>query len=328
LINAKEEIKKQDILDEDVTNIRPQTLSSYIGQGKIKQIVSVSIRAAKERNESLEHMLFYGPPGLGKTTLASIIANEMGKQIKITTGPAIERPGDLVATLCSLSDGDILLIDEIHRVNKQIEEILYPAMEDFAVDIVTGEGLNAKAIRIPLPQFTLIGATTKAGSLTAPLRDRFGSVNRMEFYTVEELSSIVKRSANVLGVSIDDSSATEIAKRSRGTPRLANRLLRQVRNFAQVNYAGQITPSNTDQILSLLGIDKNGLDDNDQRYLRAIKVIGDGSPVGLSTIASAIGEDELTITDVYEPFLLQNGLVNKTPKGRVLSEKGLGCLSY
>jgi Holliday junction DNA helicase RuvB len=201
-------------------------------------------------------------------------------------------------------------------------------MEDFAIDIITGEGLSAKSIRIPLPQFTLIGATTKAGSLTAPLRDRFGSVNRMEFYTIEELSSIVKRSALVLNVNIDDESAIEIAKRSRGTPRLANRLLKQVRNFAQVNYNNKITPSNTDQILSLLGIDKNGLDDNDQRYLRAIKVIGDGAPVGLSTIASAIGEDELTITDVYEPFLLQNGLVNKTPKGRVLSEKGMSCLSY
>jgi Holliday junction DNA helicase RuvB len=323
MFDTKKEINTQENNTVESVNIRPQTLDSYIGQEDIKKIVSVSIQAAKSRNEPLEHMLFYGPPGLGKTTIATIIANEMEKQIKVTTGPAIERPGDLVSVLCSLEDGDILFIDEIHRINKQIEEVLYPAMEDFAVDVIVGEGMNTKSLRIPLPRFTLIGATTKAGSISAPLRDRFGSINRMEFYTIDELSLIVERSSKILDVNLDKDSIKEIASRSRGTPRLANRLLKQVRNFAQVNYNNDMTKEKTAEVLNFLGIDNCGLDNNDRRYLNAIKTIGGGCPVGLSTLASAIGEDEATIIDVYEPYLLQQGLVNKTPRGRVLSELGL-----
>ena len=321
--DVKKEINKKELKDEFTENIRPSAFSSYIGQEKIKKIVSVSIAAAKERNEPLDHMLFYGPPGLGKTTISCIIANEMGSNIKITTGPAIEKPGDLVAILLSLNDGDILFLDEIHRINRNIEEILYPAMEDYAIDIMTGEGVNKRSVRLTLPKFTLIGATTRVGMLTAPLRDRFGTINRMEYYTDDELKSIVLRTASILNVNIDNDGALEIAKRSRGTPRLANRLLKQVRDFAQVEKNNCITKDVSDSVLRFIGVNDSGLDDNDVRYLESIFKIGNGSPVGLTTIAAAISEDEATIEDVYEPFLIQEGFVNKTPKGRQLTGLGL-----
>lgn len=319
-IQDKIELKENELEVQD--NIRPQTFDNYIGQEKIKKIVSVSVQACKERGEPLDHMLFYGPPGLGKTTISCIIANEMGANIKITSGPAIEKPGDLAAILVSLNDGDILFIDEIHRMNRTVEEILYPAMEDFVIDIMTGEGANKKSIRLDLPKFTLIGATTRVGMLTAPLRDRFGIMNRMEYYTDEELTKIVKRSANILNIEIDNEAALEIAKRSRGTPRLANRLLKQIRNFAQVQYNGVITKTAVSNVLNILGIDEKGLDENDLKYLSVLKLIGKGSPIGLSTIAAAISEDEGTIEDVYEPYLIQQGLIVKTPKGRMLSDYG------
>ena len=301
--------------------IRPKTFDKYIGQEKIKEIVSVYIEAAKTRNEALEHMLFYGPPGLGKTTIACIIANEMGKKIHILTGPNLEKPGDIVSLLTRIEEGDIVFIDEIHRINRTVEEMLYPAMEDFVVDIKIGEGSNQKTIRIDLPPFTLIGATTRVGMLTAPLRDRFGLVNRMEYYTNEELSVIIQNSADILKVEIDEFAKKEIAKRSRGTPRLANKLLKQVRNFAQVKYDNKITKDVVNNVLDFVGIDEYGLDENDLKYLNAINIIGDGKGVGLTTLASAITEDSGTIEDVYEPYLLSLGLINKTPRGRILTDK-------
>lgn len=314
-------ISEQENIADTKESIRPKTFDKYIGQEKIKEIVSIYIEAAKTRNEALEHMLFYGPPGLGKTTIACIIANEMGKNIHILTGPNLEKPCDIVALLTRIQEGDIVFIDEIHRINKTVEEMLYPAMEDFVVDIKVGEGRNQKSIRIDLPPFTLIGATTRVGMLTAPLRDRFGLVNRMEYYTNKELSIIIQNSADILNVEIDEFAKNEIAKRSRGTPRLANKLLKQVRNFAQVKYDNKITEKVVNDVLNFVGIDEFGLDDNDLKYLNAIQLIGDGKGVGLTTLASAISEDTGTIEDVYEPYLLSLGLINKTPRGRVLTDK-------
>ena len=317
----EEMIEEKESSLEAKETIRPKSFDKYIGQEKIKEIVSVYIEAAKARNESLEHMLFYGPPGLGKTTIAGIIANEMGKKIHILTGPNLEKPCDIVSVLTCAEEGDIIFIDEIHRVNRTVEEMLYPAMEDFAIDIKVGEGANQKCIRLDLPHFTLIGATTRVGMLTAPLRDRFGLVNRMEYYTHQELCQIVQNSADILGVEIDEEAKLEIAKRSRGTPRLANRILKQVRNFAQVKYNNKISKPVVDDVLRFVGIDGCGLDDNDIRYLTCIHMLGEGKAVGLTTLASAIGEDAGTIEDVYEPYLLNMGLINKTPRGRILTEK-------
>ena len=300
--------------------LRPQTLDEYIGQAKIKEVLKVYIEAAKYRNESLDHVLFYGPPGLGKTTLAGIIANEMGGGLKITSGPAIEKPGEMAAILNSLSEGDVLFVDEIHRLNRQVEEVLYPAMEDFAIDIMIGKGQAARSIRLDLPHFTLVGATTRAGLLTAPLRDRFGVVSRLEFYTVSELMQIILRSAKVLEVDIETDGATEIAKRSRGTPRLANRLLKRVRDFAQVRYDGKITDEVAKTTLDLLAVDGLGLDDTDRNLLLTIIDKFSGGPVGLDTLAAAIGEDGGTIEDVYEPYLIQNGLLDRTPRGRMATK--------
>lgn len=300
--------------------LRPQTLDEYIGQAKIKEVLKVYIEAAKYRNESLDHVLFYGPPGLGKTTLAGIIANEMGGGLKITSGPAIEKPGEMAAILNSLSEGDVLFVDEIHRLNRQVEEVLYPAMEDFAIDIMIGKGQAARSIRLDLPHFTLVGATTRAGLLTAPLRDRFGVVSRLEFYTVSELMQIILRSAKVLEVDIETDGATEIAKRSRGTPRLANRLLKRVRDFAQVRYDGRITDEVAKTTLDLLAVDGLGLDDTDRNLLLTIIDKFSGGPVGLDTLAAAIGEDGGTIEDVYEPYLIQNGLLDRTPRGRMATK--------
>ena len=311
---------------EESKDIRPQTLDSYIGQEDIKKIISGSIKAAKQRNEPLQHMLFYGPPGLGKTTISCIIANEMNKNIKITTGPAIEKAGDMVALFSSLSDGDIVFIDEIHSLNRLIEEILFPAMVDFAVDVFIGEWASKRSLRIDLPRFTLIGATTRAGMLSAPLRDRFGMINKMEFYNPEDLKHIVMRSARILGIAVSEQGAYEIALRSRGTPRLANRLLRQIRDFAQIEYENMIDEKVVFEIFSLLKIGENGLDQNDEKYLKAINDIGNGLPVGISTLSSILGEDEGTIVDVYEPYLLQQGYVNKTPRGRILTDKGIDYL--
>ncbi len=301
-------------------NLRPSRLSEYIGQEKIKSNVKVYIDAAKARGESLDHVLFYGPPGLGKTTLGTIIANEMGVNLKITSGPAIEKPGDMAAILNSLGENDVLFVDEIHRLNRQVEEVLYPAMEDFAIDIVIGKETGARSIRLELPKFTLIGATTRAGLLTAPLRDRFGVVERMEFYNTKELRTIILRSAKVLKVEIEESGATELARRSRGTPRLANRLLRRVRDFAQVKYDGVITKEVADFALDLLNVDKLGLDNQDRNLLSTIIEKFGGGPVGLDTLSAALGEDAGTIEDVYEPYLLMNGLIHRTPRGRVATE--------
>lgn len=300
--------------------LRPQTLSEYIGQEKIKSTLKVFIDAAKTRGEALDHVLFYGPPGLGKTTLCGIIANEMGVNLKVTSGPAIEKPGEMAAILNNLQEGDVLFVDEIHRLNRQVEEVLYPAMEDFAIDIMLGKDSSARSIRLELPKFTLVGATTRAGLLTAPLRDRFGVVQRLEFYSPAELSVIVKRSAAVLGVEIEDSGAYEIARRSRGTPRLANRLLKRVRDFAQVKYDGVITKEVADFALDILDVDKLGLDNNDRTLLLTLIQKFNGGPVGLETMAAAIGEDAGTLEDVYEPYLLMNGLINRTPRGRVATE--------
>jgi len=301
-------------------NLRPQLLTDYIGQTKVKENLKVYIEAAKQRKESLDHVLFFGPPGLGKTTLAGIIANEMGVNIKITSGPAIEKPGEMAAILNNLQEGDVLFIDEIHRLNRQVEELLYPAMEDFAIDIVIGKGASAKSIRIELPKFTLVGATTRAGMLTPPLRDRFGVINRLDFYTVDELKQIIMRSAQVLGVTIDEEGAVEIARRSRGTPRLANRLLKRVRDFAQVKYNGIITGEVAGFALDLLEVDKLGLDHIDREILTTMIEKFSGGPVGIEAIATTIGEDAGTIEEVYEPYLVQNGLILRTPRGRMASE--------
>lgn len=302
------------------SNLRPDSLDSYIGQSKLKENLKVFMEAARTRGESLDHCLFYGPPGLGKTTLASIIANEMGVNLKITSGPAIEKPGEMAAILNNLHDNDILFIDEIHRLNRQVEEVLYPAMEDFAIDIMIGKGQTARSIRLELPKFTLIGATTRAGLLTAPLRDRFGVINKMEYYTNEELQSIITRSAKVLGAPIDPDGAFELARRSRGTPRLANRLLKRVRDFAQVRYDGHITKEVASVSLDLLEVDKEGLDKNDRNILFTIMDKFSGGPVGLDTLAAALGEDSGTLEDVYEPYLIFNGFINRTPRGRVVTE--------
>lgn len=309
--------------EEDVKiekTLRPQTLDGYIGQEKIKENLKVYIEAARQRNEALDHVLFYGPPGLGKTTLAGIIANEMGTHFKITSGPAIQKPGDMAAILNGLSEGDVLFIDEIHRLNRQVEEVLYSAMEDYAIDIMIGKGESAKSIRFGLPKFTLVGATTRAGMLSAPLRDRFGVVNHMEYYTVDELQTIIVQSAQKLGVKIDTKGAYEMAKRSRGTPRLANRLLKRVRDFAEVKYDGNITYEVASFALDLLEVDKLGLDQNDRNILLTIIEKFQGGPVGLDTLAAAIGEDAGTIEDVYEPYLVKNGFINRTPKGRVTTD--------
>lgn len=301
-------------------SLRPQSLKEYIGQEKLKSTLKVFIDAAKSRGEALDHVLFYGPPGLGKTTLCGIIANEMEVNLKVTSGPAIEKPGEMAAILNNLQEGDVLFVDEIHRLNRQVEEVLYPAMEDFAIDIMLGKDSTARSIRLELPKFTLVGATTRAGLLTAPLRDRFGVVQRLEFYTPGELSVIVKRSANVLGVEIDEDGAFEIARRSRGTPRLANRLLKRVRDFAQVKYNGVITREVADFALNILDVDKLGLDHNDRTILLTLIQKFSGGPVGLETLAASIGEDAGTLEDVYEPYLLMNGLINRTPRGRMATE--------
>lgn len=312
-----------DILEEDVSsekNLRPQTLEQYIGQEKAKENLKVYIEAAKQRGDTLDHVLFYGPPGLGKTTLAGIIANEMNVNMKITSGPAIEKPGEMAAILNNLQEGDVLFVDEIHRLNRQVEEVLYPAMEDYAIDIMIGKGASARSIRLDLPKFTLVGATTRAGMLTAPLRDRFGVVTRMEYYTVEELKMIILRSAKVLEVGIDEKGAYAMARRSRGTPRLANRLLKRVRDFAQVKYDGYITEEVADYALDLLDVDKEGLDQTDRGILLAMIGKFGGGPVGLETLAASIGEDPGTIEDVYEPYLLKNGFIQRTPRGRVVTD--------
>ena len=309
--------------DEDIkieTNLRPQTLDEYIGQKKTKEKLKVYIEAAKQREEPLDHVLFYGPPGLGKTTLAGIIANEMGTHIKITSGPAIGKPGEMAAILSNLQEGDVLFVDEIHRLNRQVEEVLYPAMEDYVIDIMIGKGATARSIRLDLPKFTLVGATTRAGLLSAPLRDRFGVVHHLEFYNVEELTTIIEHSAHKLEVEIEPDGAYELARRSRGTPRLANRLLKRVRDFAQVKYDGVITKEVASFALDLLEVDKLGLDQNDRNILLTIMEKFSGGPVGLDTLAAAIGEDGGTIEDVYEPYLVKNGFINRTPKGRVVTD--------
>ena len=309
-------------------SLRPQSLDEYIGQEKAKNNLKIYIEAAKSRGEALDHVLFYGPPGLGKTTLAGIIANEMGTHLKVTSGPAIEKPGEMAAILNNLQEGDVLFVDEIHRLNRQVEEVLYPAMEDYAIDIMIGKGASARSIRLDLPQFTLVGATTRAGLLTAPLRDRFGVVHHLEYYTIEELSTIIRRSAEVLGVEIDAKGAVELARRSRGTPRLANRLLKRVRDFAQVKYDGRITEDVAVFALDLLEVDQYGLDKIDRRILKTLIVNFKGGPVGLETLAAAIGEDSGTLEDVYEPYLLQNGFLNRTPRGRMASPLAYSHLGY
>lgn len=312
-----------DTTEEDIRiepGLRPQYLNEYIGQEKAKNTLKIFIEAARQRRDSLDHVLFYGPPGLGKTTLACIVANEMDVNIKITSGPAIEKPGEMAAILNNLQEGDILFVDEIHRLNRQVEEVLYPAMEDFSIDIMIGKGASARSIRLDLPHFTLIGATTRAGMLTAPLRDRFGVVNHLEFYTEKELQTIVTRSAGVLGVEIDTRGALEIARRSRGTPRLANRMLKRVRDYAQVRYDGRITSEVAAEALDLLEVDRYGLDSLDRNILEIMIDKFGGGPVGLDTLSAAIGEDSGTIEDVYEPYLIKNGFINRTPKGRVVTD--------
>ena len=309
--------------EEDIRNddtLRPKFLTDYIGQKKAKEMMKVYIEAAKGREEPLDHVLLYGPPGLGKTTLAGIIANEMGVHIKITSGPAIEKPGDVAAILNNLKEGDVLFVDEIHRLNRQVEEVLYPAMEDFAIDVVIGKGATSKSIRLELPKFTLIGATTRAGMLSAPLRDRFGVVNRLEYYTLSELKTIIMRSAGVLGVKVDEDAALEMARRSRGTPRLANRLLKRVRGFAEAKYDGKVTKEVATEVLALLNIDSYGLDHIDREILTTMIEKFNGGPVGLETIAVSIGEDTATIEDVYEPYLIQSGFLARTQRGRIVTD--------
>lgn len=303
-------------------SLRPQMLRDYIGQEKVKKNLKIYIEAAKQRGDSLDHVLLYGPPGLGKTTLACIIANEMGTNIKITAGPAIEKPGEMAAILNNLQDGDVLFVDEIHRLNRQVEEVLYPAMEDYVIDIMIGKGASARSVRLDLPHFTLIGATTRAGMLSAPLRDRFGVVNRLSFYSTQELRQIILHSAEVLDVEIDEEGSLELAQRSRGTPRLANRLLKRVRDFAQIRYDGRITKEVTDFALDLLEVDKLGLDQTDRQIIMTMIQNFGGGPVGLDNLAVSIGEDAGTLEDVYEPYLVQNGLIIRTPRGRMVSDEG------
>ncbi|MBQ8983663.1 MAG: Holliday junction branch migration DNA helicase RuvB [Lachnospiraceae bacterium] len=313
-----------ELIEEDVkleSNLRPKFLDDYVGQEKVKENLKIFIEAAKKRGEPLDHVLLYGPPGLGKTTLASIVANEMKVNLKITSGPAIEKPGELAAILNNLNENDVLFIDEIHRLNRQVEEVLYPAMEDYAIDVMIGKGAAARSIRLELPHFTLIGATTRAGMLTAPLRDRFGVVNRLEFYSTEELTDIIERSAYMLKIEIEPAGAVEIARRSRGTPRLANRLLKRVRDFAEVEYQGNITYDVANDALNRLEVDSHGLDEMDRRILLTMIDKFDGKPVGLDTLAAAIGEDAGTIEDVYEPYLIKNGFINRTPRGRIVTDQ-------
>lgn len=320
----KKRIIETEVSEEDLRvepSLRPQTLDEYIGQEKAKEHLKIYIEAAKQRGDSLDHVLFYGPPGLGKTTLAGIIANEMGVNLKVTSGPAIEKPGEMAAILNNLQPGDVLFVDEIHRLNRQVEEVLYPAMEDFAIDIVIGKGAAARSIRLDLPKFTLVGATTRVGMLTAPLRDRFGVIHHLEFYNEEELATIITHSAKVLDVEIDEQGAIELARRSRGTPRLANRILKRVRDFAQVKYDGKITVEVAKFALDLLEVDRYGLDMTDRNLLLTLIEKFAGGPVGLDTLAATIGEDAGTIEDVYEPYLLKHGFINRTPRGRVATEK-------